>query len=220
MNPRQTLAVLLIGAGASVGTLSDRVTAGAASASPEIGRRIFAEKQCVRCHAPSGERGAGPVLEEVRRPQGAMELAGRLWNHVPEMLAALARTGSEWPQINVGEMADLMVYLQADGARDPAPDPSRGHVTLIRKGCLKCHRFRREGGRIEPDLAEPRVEYASAPAWAATMWTHTPRMAAMGASRKMPYPRFSGHEMGNLLAFLRSAAVAAPAGGSTSVTSR
>ena len=85
---------------------------------------------------------------------------------------------------------------------------------LIRKGCLKCHSFRREGGRVEPDLAEQRADYASAAAWAATMWTHTPRMATMASQQGIPYPRFSGDEMGNLLAFLRGASVAAPASGS------
>jgi cytochrome c551/c552 len=214
MSPRRTLAVLLIGAGACAGALSDREAAGAAAASPETGKRIFADKQCARCHTPRGEQGAGPALEEIRQPQGALELAGRLWNHLPGMLAALVRAGSEWPQINVVEMADLMAFLQADAARDPAPDLSRGQVTLIRKGCLKCHQFRREGGRIEPDLATPRADYASPAGWAATMWTHTPRMAAMAERQGIPYPRFSGDEMGNLLAFLRSAAVAAPAGGS------
>ncbi len=214
MSPRRTLAVLLIGAGACAGALGDRGSARAASAKVETGKRIFADKQCARCHVPRGEQGAGPSLEEVRRPQGAMELAGRLWNHLPGMLAALAQKGSDWPQISVAEMADMMAYLQADNGRDPAPDRSRGHVTLVKKGCLKCHRFRREGGRIEPDLAEARADYASAAAWAATMWTHTPRMAAMAERQGIPYPRFSGDEMGNLLAFLRGTAVAAPVGGS------
>jgi len=220
MSPRRTLAVLLIGAGACAGILSDREAAGAASASPETGKRLFADKQCARCHVRRVEQGTGPVLEEIRRHQGAMELAGRLWNHVPGMLAALAQSRSEWPKISVAEMADLMAFLQADTARDPAPDLSRGYVTLIRKGCLKCHQFRREGGRIEPDLATPRADYASPAAWAATMWTHTPRMATMAERQGIPYPRFSGDEMGNLLAFLRSAAVATPSSGSGPAPSR
>jgi cytochrome c2 len=205
MRPRRMLAVLLIGA--CTGALGDRATATAASASPEAGERVFANKRCNRCHALHVEQGTGLTLDEIRRPQGAMELAGRLWNHLPGMLAALARTRSEWPQITVAEMADLMVFLQADTKRDSAPDLSRGHVTLVRKGCLKCHRFRREGGRIEPDLATQRADYASPAAWAATMWTHTPRMAAMAERQGIPYPRFSGDEMGNLLAFLKSTAV-------------
>jgi cytochrome c551/c552 len=176
----------------------------------EIGRAVWVSKRCGRCHAPRGEPGRGPALEEVRRPQGEMELAGRLWNHVPVMFSRLAIDGVEWPSISITEMADLMAYLGAAAARDPAPDLFKGQVMVLRKGCLKCHSLRREGGRIEPDLADRRADYASAAAWAAAMWTHTPRMAAMAARAGVAYPRFSGDEMGNLLGFLRSAADSAP----------
>jgi hypothetical protein len=134
-----------------------------------------------------------------------MELAGRLWNHLPAMFASLTGKGAEWPQISMTEMGDLMAYLQADPGRDPEPDLSRGQVTLVRKGCLKCHSLRREGGPIKPDLAERRTDYESPAAWAVTMWTHTPRMAAMASRQGVPYPRFTGDEMANLVGLLRSA---------------
>ncbi|HSC70359.1 MAG TPA: hypothetical protein VLH58_03350 [Candidatus Methylomirabilis sp.] len=220
MNARRTLAVLLIGAGAGVAWLDDSKPAVAGSADPEGGRAVFTRKQCARCHARPGEAGSGPPLDELRRPQGAMELAGRLWNHVPGMAAALVQGGIEWPRIGLTEMADLMAFLQADPARDPAPDPAKGHVTLLKKQCLKCHSFRKEGGRIEPDLASPRRDYESAAAWAATMWTHTPRMAEMATRQHVLFPRFSGDEMGNLLAFLRGTAVTAPTAGSRTAPSR
>lgn len=201
---RRRLALLLIG------TCTAALAAGGAAAAdpgdPEKGRAVLADKQCTRCHLPQGASGPGPALEQLRRPQGGMELAGRLWNHVPGMLAALAEAGSTWPKIDVGEMADLMAYLQADSARDPAPDFFKGQLLLLRKGCLKCHSLAREGGRVEPDLAEPRADYESAAAWAAAMWAHTPGMAAMAIKKGIPYPRFSGDEMGNLVGFLKHAA--------------
>jgi hypothetical protein len=126
------------------------------------------------------------------------------------MFAALQRAEVEWPQIGVEEMSDLMAYLQAAPPRDPPPDLVRGQAVLVRKGCLKCHSLRGEGGRIGPDLAEHRADYDSAAAWAATMWTHTPRMAAVAGERGVLYPRFSGDEMGNLLGFLRRASGASP----------
>jgi mono/diheme cytochrome c family protein len=220
MSARRMLAVLLIGAGACTVWLGERRPAMAGSADPEGGRAVFARKQCVRCHAPRGEPGAGPPLEELRHPQGAMEMAGRLWNHVPAMSAALLQGGMEWPGISAAEMANLMAYLQADAARDPVPDPSKGYVTLLKKQCLKCHSFRREGGRVQPDLANRRADYESAAAWAATMWTHTPRMAGMASRQQIPFPRFSGDEMGNLLAFLRGGSVTSPATGSGTAPGR
>jgi mono/diheme cytochrome c family protein len=207
---RWRLVLLVVGAGVCAVPLGGGGLAAADPGDPDKGRAVFSDKHCARCHVPQGAPGPGPALEALRRPQGEMELAGRLWNHVPEMLAALAEGGSSWPRIGAGEMADLMAYLQADPARDPAPDVSKGHFVLLRKGCLKCHSLAREGGRVRPDLAEPRPDYESAAAWAAAMWTHTPGMATMAARRGIPYPRFSGDEMGNLVAFLRHAARATP----------
>lgn len=205
MGSRRIVVLLVIGAGAWAVSLGRAALAVGEPSDPEMGQVVFAEKQCARCHLPRGERGIGPALDDLRRPQGEMELAGRLWNHVPGMAAALTRNGFDWPRITVREMTDLMAYLKADVALDPEPDLYKGQVTLLRKGCLKCHSLRREGGQVEPDLAARRADYESAPAWAATMWTHTPRMAAMASRRGVPYPRFSGDEMVNLLGFLRSA---------------
>ncbi len=208
MKPVRALATLLIGTG--ICTAAPGAWAPAEGGSPDAGRAVFVAKQCARCHPPRRERGPGPALEELRRPQGEMELAGRLWNHVPGMAATLRQEGFEWPRISGAEMADLMAYLQADGARDPAPDLYKGQVTLLRKGCLKCHSLRQEGGPVKPDLAERRADYDSAAAWAATMWTHTPRMAAAAARQGAPYPRFAGDEMANLVGLLRSASATPP----------
>ncbi len=209
MGPR-VVALLLISAAACAVAL---VGAGrsAAAGDREAGRAVFTDKACARCHLPRGLPAAGPALEELRRPQGEMELAGRLWNHVPDMFAALAQSPSQWPRITAGEMADLMAYLQAEPARDAEPNPFKGQLVLLRKGCLKCHRLAREGGRVEPDLAERRADYESAAAWAAAMWTHTPAMAAMAARQGVAYPRFSGDDMGNLLGFLKHVATTVPA---------
>jgi len=200
MSPGRSLAVLAVTTWA--------IALGPAAAqprNPEAGQAVFAAKQCARCHQPRGEQSAGPALEEIRHPQGEMELAGRLWNHLPAMFTAMAGTGARWPEISATEMGALMAYLGADGARDPEPDLFKGQVALLKKGCLKCHSLRREGGPVRPDLAERRADYESAAAWAATMWTHTPRMAEMAARQGIAYPRFAGDEMVNLIGLLRSA---------------
>jgi len=206
---RRRLTLFLIGAAVFAVVAGGRPAA-ADPGDANKGSAVFADKQCARCHLPRGGSGSGPALEELRKPQGEMELAGRLWNHVPGMLAALAEGGSQWPQISVSEMSDLMAYLQADPGRDPEPDLFKGHLLLLRKGCLKCHSLAREGGRIEPDLAERRADYESPVAWAAAMWAHTPGMAAMALQKGIPYPRFSGDEMGNLVGFLKHAAATVP----------
>jgi cytochrome c2 len=170
---------------------------------PVRGEETFAAKQCAHCHRPRELKGVGPALEELRRRQGAYELTGRLWNHAPAMFTVLTHEGLRWPEINPAEMADLMAYLGAEASLDPKPDLARGHAILVSKGCLKCHTFRGEGARIGPELAGRTADYAPPATWAAKMWRHTPRMAAKALERRVLYPRFSGDEMVNLLAFLR-----------------
>jgi cytochrome c551/c552 len=194
------MALALAGIGAGTGMAAE------APGDAERGQAVFAAKQCGRCHASRGQPSVGPVIEEVRRRQGAYELAGRFWNHAPAMFTSLRRDGIEWPEIGPAEMADLMAYLQADASRDPAPDVFQGQILLVRKGCLKCHRYRGEGGRIAEELTQYHPGYQSPVTWAAAVWKHAPRMAEEARRMGVPYPRFTGEEMGNLVGLLRSTA--------------
>lgn len=171
----------------------------------ERGRAVFTANGCVRCHVPRGQAGVGPPLDEVRRPQGAYELAGRFWNHAPAMFTTLRGEGVVWPEISAAGMADLMAYLQADSSRDPAPDLFRGQVLLVRKECLKCHRFRGEGGWVGIELTQYHAGYQSPVTWASAVWKHAPRMAEEARRMGVSYPRFTGQEMANLVGLLRRA---------------
>ncbi|HET7343097.1 MAG TPA: c-type cytochrome [Methylomirabilota bacterium] len=185
---------------------------GAAAAPPSLhaqavgdaarGQQTFAAKLCSRCHQPRGRRGVGPPLDVLRRPQGAYELAGRLWNHAPAMFTLLGQQELPWPAISEPEMADLMAYLQADPRRDGPADLGRGQTTLIAKGCLKCHAWHGEGAKVGPDLSTRLDRLAPAVRWATTLWAHAPRMAQVAIAREVLYPRFSGDEMANLIGFL------------------
>jgi cytochrome c551/c552 len=206
----RAIAVLLLGAALVAGG-SGTVVRAEAAGDPARGRAVFAEEGCARCHFPPGQgRGMGPPIEEISRPQGALHLAGRLWNHAPAMFAALKQEGAKWPELTPERMADLMAYLQADPSRDAPPDPFQGQVMLLRKGCLKCHRLRGEGGSIALELTKYQGRYESAVVWATTIWNHSPRMAAHAAGTGVLYPRFTGDEMGNLVEFLRRATSVAP----------
>jgi cytochrome c2 len=166
------------------------------------GRQLFDAKQCVRCHRAEGEGSVGPSLDRIRRAQGAYELAGRFWSHVPAMFTALTQDGVPWPTMSEAEMTDLMAYLGADPARDPKPEALRGHAALVSKGCLKCHSLGGEGGRLAPDLGQRRAVFAPAARWSAAIWRHTPKMAAVAVERGILYPRFSDAEMRHLAAYL------------------
>ena len=137
--------LLALGAAVYASVIGARAAPAEPPAEAASGERLFADKHCARCHLPRGQRGIGPALEQLRRPQGTYELAGRLWNHAPAMFTALAQEGVAWPEISAAEMADLMAFLLADANRDPPADLFKGRATLVSKGCLKCHSFRKEG---------------------------------------------------------------------------
>jgi cytochrome c551/c552 len=207
MTRSRALALILLGAAlAAAGAPAEAQAPGDAGR----GRALFEQKQCGRCHQPRDPRGLGPALEEIRKPQGALELAGRIWNHAPVMFALLKQQGLEWPRIAPAEMADLMAYLQADAARDPAPDLYQGQVLLIRKGCLKCHRLRGEGGSVGIEFTQYHAGYQSPVSWATTIWNHSSRMAGHSARMGVLYPRFTADEMVNLFGFLKASAEVSP----------
>jgi mono/diheme cytochrome c family protein len=205
VKPGRALSAIALGTGLGLAAAVAFPAAAEVPGDAERGGAAFTAKHCARCHAPRAAKGVGPALERLRRPQGAFELAGRLWNHAPAMFTTLRHEGLDWPSITAGEMADLMAYLQADPALDPEPDLFKGQVAVLRKGCLKCHSLRREGGRLAPDLAERYPAYDSAVAWATSMWAHSPRMAVKALEVGVRYPRFAGNEMRDLVGFLKSA---------------
>jgi mono/diheme cytochrome c family protein len=126
------------------------------------------------------------------------------------MFRILREHGIEWPVIHAAEMGDLMIYLQADPSRDPPADVTRGQALVIRKGCLKCHRLRGEGGAVGIELTKYPGGYESPVAWATAIWSHSPRMAGYAVRVGLLYPRFAGEEMGDLFAFLKRAAEGPP----------
>jgi cytochrome c2 len=196
--------------GAVLGLAAAAPIAGQTPPDAGRGRAAFEASGCARCHVPRAQpQGSGPPLEVIRRPQGAFEVAGRLWNHAPGMFTVFEKEGLRWPQMTREQMAELMAYLQAEAARDRAADLLQGQIVLVRKGCLKCHRLRDEGGAVATELTDYHGGYESPVIWATSVWNHAPRMAAQAARLGVLYPRFAGDEMANLVAFLRS--VAAPA---------
>ena len=211
MSIRRRRTTILVGAAlglAAAGTVVP--VSGQGPPGTDRGRAVFELSGCARCHLPQAEKqGMGPPLETIRRPQGAYEVAGRLWNHAPGMFAVFEKEGLRWPRMTREQMTELMAYLQAEPARDTSADLLQGQLVLVRKGCLKCHRLHNEGGTVAMELTAYHGGYEFPAVWATTIWNHAPRMAEHAERLGVLYPRFVGDEMASLVAFLRS--VAAPA---------
>lgn len=179
---------------------------------PAAGRRVFASKGCAGCHDEDGKRWdkLGPSLQRYRGRFSAIFVAQAMWNHGPEMAAAMRGSGVPWPKFAGREMGDLVAHLQADngGAStervyfEPG-SPRRGRDLFRAKGCVTCHSIAGVGGRGGPDLGNrPRELMGSVSSIAGLMWNHSQGMDAEFRRRGIARATFSGQEMADIIGYL------------------
>jgi mono/diheme cytochrome c family protein len=176
---------------------ADRVMPGV----PERGAKLFAAKQCVVCHSVGGKGGkVGPPLGRGQHVS-LTQFAARMWNHGPNMWAAMQQRGIQVPRLKGQEMADIVAYLYVSHYFDEAADAARGRELVNAKGCLGCHAVRGTGGKTAKDLAAYPGLRASAGVVAA-LWNHPRYVEAQ--RQAVPWPTLSGQELADMTAFLGS----------------
>ena len=183
------------------------------------GRRLFSEKRCVVCHQVGGTGGVvGPNLDALRQYASPIYLAAQMWNHGPQMAAAMTAKNIPRPSFKDAELRDLIAYI---GAASPviAQGPlyvlpgraGRGRALFAQKRCVECHSAAGQGGTLGPDLAERSVTL-SLTQFASAMWNKTPAMLAAMKSRAIPVPGLQPDEMADVVAYLYSVRYFAQAG--------
>lgn len=175
---------------------------------PTAGARLFVEKSCVRCHALGGEQTrVGPDLGRIHFRGTVLDLAGAFWNHAPVMREKMQDLKIQPPTLTSREMTDLVAFLTAyryylTQVGEPA-NPARGRRVFEGKGCTRCHGESDAWGRPGPNLARLRGRF-SAIFLAQAMWNHGPEMASLMRGQGLPWPKFEGLDMGDLLAYLQT----------------
>jgi cytochrome c2 len=177
---------------------------------PTAGANVFVEKNCVRCHGFGTEDArVGPDLGRIRFRGTVLDLAGVFWNHAPVMREKMADLKIVMPTLDTREMADLVAFLTAyryyltEIGR--SGNPVAGRAVFEAKGCPTCHAT---SGATTFEKPGPRLDrYSgrfSAILLAQTMWNHGPEMADVMRGRGVPWPRLTGKEMADLLAYLQT----------------
>jgi len=203
----------LVGAAASVAAQTAKPAAHAFTLSidlpdnPTAGARLFAEKGCVRCHAMAGDDArVGPDLGRIHFRGTIMDLAGAFWNHSPVMREKMQDLKIQPPHLSSREMTDLVAFLTAyryyltEVGRPGNPVSGKG--VFASKGCARCHGAN-AWDKPGPDLSRYRGRF-SAIFLAQVMWNHGGEMATVMRGAGVAWPKFSGDEMGDLLAYLQS----------------
>jgi mono/diheme cytochrome c family protein len=178
---------------------------------PDVGRRIFNEKRCVMCHQVGGTGGVvGPSLDGLKDYGSPIYLATAMWNHGPQMAAAMRSKGIPRPVFKGDELTDLLAYIASASPVIPQGPvyvlPGRaaeGRTLFAEKRCLECHSVGGQGGKVGPDLAERSV-HMSLTQFATAMWNKAPAMTAAMKSRAVALPQLSAAEMADIVAYLYS----------------
>src|SRR5512136_173798 len=67
---------------------------------PARGARLFVSKGCVKCHGLKGEGGkTGPDLGKIDLGDTQLDLAAKLWNHIPTMIRGMERAKIIMPNL-------------------------------------------------------------------------------------------------------------------------
>lgn len=169
------------------------------------GAKAFTDHRCVVCHAPSASpRDPAMNLAEREAHKSLTEFAATMWNKAPAMTAEMKRRGIEVPRVSPQAMADIVAYLYSVRYFAGAGDPRKGVILAQQKGCLNCHGLYGERGKPASDLAAAKGIGTAAGALSA-LWNHS-FIAAARPSDTTPPATFTGPEMADLIAYLRSLA--------------
>jgi mono/diheme cytochrome c family protein len=148
------------------------------------GEQLFRAKGCQDCH--TGNLTLAPRL----KGKTLTEIAVSMWNHAPRM--------GSLPQLQPGEMRELASYLWADQFFLEAGNPRAGRRVFREQKCAMCHENTSPGALLLP---KPQQTFSGA-TMVAALWRHGPQMQEQMRARRIPWPRFEGSEMTDLIAYL------------------
>ena len=171
---------------------------------PVKGARLFASKGCVRCHALKGDGGkVGPDLGRVDLGDTQLDLAAKLWNHIPSMIVGMEQAKVKKPNLTGEELTDISAYLYFLKFFDQPGDSIRGKYIFNEKGCNLCHPLTGKGKGGIRSLDE-FPQNLSPIFLSQSIWNHGPNMIAQMVKLGTKWPEFKGTEMMDLLEYVKA----------------
>ena len=170
---------------------------------PTKGARLFVSKGCVKCHALKGEGGkVGPDLGKIDLGDTQLDLAGKLWNHIPSMTKGMKQAKIMKLNLTGEEITEISGYLYFLKFFDEPGNATRGKYVFNEKGCNNCHPLTSKGKEGEPGL-DQFPQNISPVFLSQTIWNHGPVMMAQMVKIGMKWPVFEGAEMMDLLEYIK-----------------
>ena len=147
------------------------------------GQALFDSKGCAGCH--SGKNALAPKL----RGKTLTDIAADMWNHQPRM-------SPNPPAFTPDEMRELISFLWAGQFFTGDGTPAAGARVFTAKHCASCHNDKTGAFKLAGQFTAATMVSA--------LWHHGPQMQEQMKSRHMPWPRFGGQDMANLIAYLNT----------------
>jgi mono/diheme cytochrome c family protein len=105
------------------------------------------------------------------------------------------------PTLTVGEMREILGTIWAKQYFGSAGNAARGQRVFEDKHCAACHTG--ASGAPGSNLAKGKDAYSDI-GMISVLWDHGPRMFADMEQKGLAWPRFTGSQMSDLIAYLNS----------------
>ena len=173
--------------------------------SPATGYRLFSEKGCFKCHSILGQGGrVGHDLGRINLKGSRLDVVSNMLNNAETMGYKMKEMKIVRPHLTGGEIESLIAFLYYVNYFDEPGDAAKGRKLFESRQCVRCHEAPAPQSRGAPALASfPRN--ISPIYLAKSLWNHGPRMRSEMARLGIPWPKFEGTEMMDLVAYLKEA---------------
>ena len=196
-----TLRVIALSALAGWSALAANIIPGDA----RRGEQLFQSEQCVQCHSIRGKGGslAPDLARQTGRDYTPAVMASLMWNHAPDMWAAMKKTGMNQPEINPERASDLFAYFVSARYFERPGDAARGKQAFAAKHCAECHGITTSNTPGAPPVAKWE-SLADPLALAQQMWNHGARMSQEFTKKKLKRAPITAQELTDMLVYLQN----------------
>ncbi len=169
------------------------------------GAQLFQSQQCIQCHSFQGKGGttAPDLAKRIDRNYTPAVMASLMWNHAPDMWAAMKKKGIVKSEMTPDIAADLFAYFVSARFFDRPGDAGRGKADFTELHCAACHGI----STAIPGGGPPVVKWESLAdplVLVEQMWNHGAEMRAAFAKRKFPWAAITGQQLTDILVYLQN----------------
>jgi mono/diheme cytochrome c family protein len=174
---------------------------------PRDGKKIFAEKGCIKCHAIRGVGGgeAEDLGKKAKKFYTSLtQMVSIMWDKGPVVFEKMSQTQIGIPKFTPKEMADLIAYLYFLHFSGEPGNPIAGRKDFQDLGCSNCHSVDGIKGKfMQIDLSK----YQKIPNpmdLVAGIWNHDTMIEKAMSEKALSWPRLKQGELSDLVEFTRA----------------